>query len=173
MSEKTTFLLAAVCLLVPALGLTAAGLDNLTALMVDLPGWEAGEADGADMTYQGMRAVTVSRNYQNGDRTFDASILIGTQASSAWMPSYREGYKVESPEGVMEVKRINGFLAYEMFETEGGSGGIVVLLLEATKETDPGAVFAVSFEGMSREEAMQIAQRFAWARMKEQVSRLK
>jgi hypothetical protein len=166
-------LLAALCLLVPALGLSAAGLDNLLALMVDLPGWEAEKADGADMTYQGIRAVTASRNYQSGEKTFDVSILIGTQASSAWMPAYKEGYKLETPEGAMEVKKINGFLVYEMFEKAGGSGGIVVLLQEAAKETDTGAVLAVSFEGMDRDEAMKTAQRFSWAKMKAQVGALK
>ena len=173
MSKKTTVLLAAVCFLVPALGLTAAGLDNLTALMVDLPGWEADEADGADMTAEGVRAVTVFRSYRNGDRKFEPTILFGTEASSNWMPDYKEGYKLESPEGVMEVRKINGFLVYEMFETEGGSGGILVLLQESKPGSGGGAVFAISFEGMSREEAMKTAQRFSWSRMKEQIGRLK
>jgi hypothetical protein len=64
-------------------------------------------------------------------------------------------------------------LVYEMFEKAGGSGGIVVLLQEAAKETDTGAVFAVSFEGLGRDEAMKTAQRFSWAKMKEQVGTLK
>jgi hypothetical protein len=173
MKRRSVILLAALCLLVPALGLSAAGVDNLLVLMVDLPGWEAEKADGADMTYQGMRTVTASRNYQSGEKTFAASILIGIQAAAAWMPSYKEGYKVESPEAAMEVRRLNGFLVYEMFEKAGGSGGIVVLLQEAAKETDTGAVFAVSFEGMARDEAMKTAQRFSWAKMKAQVGTLK
>jgi hypothetical protein len=73
----------------------------------------------------------------------------------------------------MAVRRIGGFLVYEVFDKEGGSGGIMVLLQEAAKETDTGAVFAVSCTGLSREEAMKMAQRFSWSRMKEQVGKLK
>jgi hypothetical protein len=155
------------------MGLSAAALDNLLALMVDLPGWEADKADGADMTAQGVHAITASRSYRSGERTFEASILIGTQAVSSWMPTYKEGYKVETPDGTMDVRKIGGFLAWETFEKEGGSGGILVLLQEAPKDTDTGAVFAVSFTGLSGEEGMKMAQRFSWPRMKEEAGKLK
>jgi hypothetical protein len=72
---------------------------------------------------------------------------------------------------MMEVRRIGGFLVWEMFEKEGGTGGIVVLLQEAARETDTGAVLAVSFAGLSREEAMKMAQRFSWPRIREQANR--
>jgi hypothetical protein len=173
MKRKITFLLLAVCFLVPAFHLAAAELEGLKALMIDLPGWSADPADGADMSYGGMRAVTASRDYRSGERSFDASILIGTQAASTWMPTYTEGYKMETPEGAVQVSRIGGFLVWEMFEKEGGSGGILVLLVKAAKEADTGAVFAVSFEGMSREEAMKTAQRFNWSRMRDQAGALK
>jgi len=173
MKKPYLVLAAAFCFLVPAIGLSAAALDNLLALMVDLPGWEADKADGADMTSQGIHAVTASRSYRSGERTFEASILIGMQAVSSWMPTYKEGYKVETPDGSMDVRKVGGFLVWEAFEKEAGSGGILVLLQEAPKDTDTGAVFAVSFTGLNREEAMKMAQRFSWPRMKEQANRMK
>jgi hypothetical protein len=173
MNKPWLFLLAVVALISQAPGLYAAGFDALLPLMVDLPGWEAEKADGADMSASGMRAVTVYRSYQSGDRTFEASILIGTQASSTWMPDYKEGYRMETPEGLLEVKKINGFLVFSSFENEGGSGGIVVLLQNAASTSDTGAVLAISFEGLAREEALKMAQLFNWAKMKEQVARLK
>ncbi len=60
-----------------------------------------------------------------------------------------------------------------MFENEGGSGGIVVLLQDTASKPDTGAVLAISFEGFAREEALKMAQRFNWAKMKEQVARRK
>jgi hypothetical protein len=90
------------------------------------------------------------------------------------MPDYEEGYRMETPEGLMEVKKIAGFLVYYMFERESNSGGIVVLIQEAmASKPDVGAVFAISFEGLPLEEALKTAQRFSWAKMKEQVAKLK
>jgi hypothetical protein len=173
MKKPWLLLLAVVALISQAPGLFAASFDALLPLMVDLPGWEAEAADGADASASGMHAVTVYRSYQSDDRTFDVNVLIGTQASSTWMPAYKEGYKAETPEGIVEVKKINGFLVFSAFENEGGSGGIVVLQLDAASSSDTGAVLSISFEGLAREEALKLAQRFNWAKMKEQAAKLK
>jgi hypothetical protein len=66
---------------------------------------------------------------------------------------------------------VNGFLVWESHETESNSGGVVVLL-QGT-ETESGAVFAISYEGLSREDAMKAAQQFNWARMKTEAAKLK
>jgi hypothetical protein len=60
-----------------------------------------------------------------------------------------------------------------MFESESNGGGIVVLIQEGASKPDSGAVFAVSFEGLALDEALKAAQRFPWAKMKEQVGKLK
>jgi hypothetical protein len=172
MNKRYVLPVAVLALVLPALGLHAAGFDALLPLMVDLPGWEAEKADGAEMSAEGIRAITAYRTYESNDRRFEVTILIGTQASMAWLPDYKEGFKVETPEGVMEVKTINSFLVYSTFERESGSGGIVVLLLDAKSDPDAGAVLAISFEGLSREEALKLAQRFNWSKMKEQVRKL-
>ncbi len=165
--------LLALLLALPVLQAEAAGYDALLPLLVDLPGWEAEPADGADASAQGVRAVTVYRTYESGDRRFEVNLLVGMQAGLAWMPDYQDGYRVETPEGLMEVKRIAGFLVSYMFERENNSGGLVVLIQDAADQPDAGAVFAVSFEGLALEEALKTAQRFSWAKMKEQVGRLK
>jgi hypothetical protein len=173
MNKQLTVLLALLVLVLAPFGLFAESFDALLPLMVDLPGWEAEKADGADMSASGVRAITAYRSYARGERTFEATILIGMQAAAAWMPNYQEGYKMETPEGVLEVKKINGFLVFYIFEQEGGSGGIIVLLQDAKSKADLQSVFSVSFAGLSREEALQMAQRFSWQKMKEQVARIK
>jgi hypothetical protein len=162
----------ALVLVSPAYQAEAAGYEALLPLLVDLPGWEAEPADGADASVEGMRAVTVYRTYESGDRTFEVNLLIGLQAGMTWMPDYKDGYKVETPEGLMEVKKIAGFLVYYLFENQ----------LRGHRGADPGddcrqtrhrRVFAISFEGLALDEALKTAQRFSWAKMKEQVGRLK
>lgn len=113
------------------------------------------------------------RTYESGDRRFEVNLLIGMQAGMAWMPNYPEGYRMETPEGLLEVKRIAGFLVFYTFEQAGSSGGIVVQLQDGTATPDTAAVFAISFEGLPLDEALNTAQRFSWARMKEQVGKPK
>jgi len=165
--------LLALLLALPVLQAEAAGYDALLPLLVDLPGWEAEPADGADASAQGMRAVTAYRTYESGDRRFEVNLLIGSQAMMTWMPDYKEGFKVETSEGLMEVKKIAGFLVFYTFEREGNSGGILVLLQDPGNKPEMGAVLAISFEGLALDEALKNAQRFPWARMKEQVGKLK
>ena len=174
--NRTVMLFLAVLTLAlvgPALQVYAAAYDALLPLLVDLPGWEAEPADGADASAQGMRAVTAYRTYESGDRRFEANLLIGSQAVMTWMPDYKEGFKVETTEGLMEVKKITGFLVFYTFEREGNSGGILVLLQDSGNKPEMGAVLAISFEGLALDEALKNAQRFPWARMKEQVGKLK
>lgn len=158
-------------LALPALGASAAALDALLPLMIDLPGWQAEKADGADMSAAtGAKAVAVFRTYQDGDRKFEVSVLVGMQASASWLPDYKEGYKTESAGAVIEVRRIGGFLVYDSFETESKSGGIIVLL-QAAQDGD--AILGVSYEGLSREEGMALAQKFNWPKMKAEAAKLK
>ncbi len=173
MKKYAVILLALLASVLPAIEAGAASYDSLLPLLVDIPGWEAEPADGADASAAGMRGVTASRTYESGERRFEASILVGMQAGMSWMPDYKEGFKMETPEGVMEVKETGGFLVSSMFEKESRSGGIIVLLQDGAGNPDTGAVFAVSFEGLALEEAMKTAQRFSWAKMKEQAAKLK
>jgi hypothetical protein len=163
----------ALVLAYPALQAQATGYDALLPLLVDLPGWEAEPADGADASAQDARAITAYRTYESGEHRFEVNLLIGTQAMMSWMPDYREGFKMETPEGLMEVKRIAGFLVFYTFEREDASGGILVLLQDPGSRPEMGAVLAISFEGLALDEALMTAQRFSWARMKEQVGKLK
>ncbi len=160
-------------LALPAAVSFASDYDGFLPLLIDLSGWNAEPADGADASAAGMKAVTANRTYENGDRKIEANLLVGTQAGAAWMPDYKEGYKMETPEGIMEVKKINGFMVSYIYEKESKSGGIVVLLQDDPSKPDMGAVFAINFEGITLDEALKTAQRFSWQKMKDQAARLK
>jgi len=173
MKKRHVLILAVLLLLFPALGVFAAGYDPLLPLLVDLPGWQAEPADGADASVSGVRAVTAFRTYESGERRFEVNILIGMQAGLTWTPDYQEGFKMETPEGLMEVKKIGGFLVFYTFAREDNSGGIFVQLLYSADKPESGAVLAISFAGLPLEEALKTAQRFSWAKMKEQATKLK
>lgn len=166
-------LVAVLCgLLLPA-GLFADASAPLLPLLVDLPGWEGNEAEGMDLSASGARAVIASRAYESGDKTLDASILFGIQAQTAWNPGYKEGFKVENPGGVMEVRRIDGFLVYYGFDKSDVTTGVVVLLLEGPQGSDTGGVLVLSFEGVPLDEALKTAQRFDWRKMKATLAAIK
>jgi hypothetical protein len=173
MNKQFTILLALCMLVLAPIALSAESFDALLPLLVDLPGWQAEKPDGVDLSESGQRAISATRSYTNGERTFEATILIGMQVSTVWMPNYKEGLKVETPDGLMEVKKINGFLVFDVFAQEGGSGGIGVLLQDSQSKSGLQAVFALSYEGLSREEAMKNAQLFSWQKMKDQAAKLK
>jgi len=175
MNKRITIFLAVLAMLLglPALQAFAADYDALLPLLVDLPGWEAEPAEWADASAEGVRTVIVYRGYASGDRRFEVSLVVGMQAELTWLPDYQEGYRVQTPEGLMEVKKIAGFLVYYTFEAEDNSGGIAVLLQPAGSKPEQGAVLAVDFQGLPLEEALKTVQRFNWAKMKEQAGKLK
>jgi len=170
--RRCLVLAVALCGLLPA-GLFADASAPLLPLLVELPGWEGNEAEGFDMSASGARAVMASRSYESGDKSLDVTILFGIQAQTAWNPGYKEGFKVENPGGVMEVRRINGFLAYYTFDNSDTSAGVVVLLHEGPQGSDTGGVLVLSFEGVPLDDALKIAQRFDWKKMKATLAAIK
>jgi hypothetical protein len=165
--------LALVLAMAPAV-LFAASYDPLLPLLVDLGGWEAEAAEGVDLAMAGMKGVTVVREYTSGDKEMSVSLLTGAQAGITWASEYKEGFKLESTEGSMEVRKIGGFLVYHVYDKDDASGGFVVLLLEAAADKpESGAVFVLSFEGMPLDDALKLAQKFDWKKMKDAAGTVK
>ena len=155
-------------------GLFAAAYDSLLPLLVDIAGWQGGKAEGIDLSQAGMQGVTVVREYQSGGKGLTASIMVGSQAGITWMPDYKEGFKGESEEGSMEVKRINGFLVYQIYNKNDSTGGLVVLLIETTADKPgSGALLVISFEDTPLDEGLKLAQKFDWKKMKDAAAKVK
>jgi hypothetical protein len=174
MSKTITVLMAALFLLAVPAGLFAAAFDPLLPLLVDIAGWQAEKAEGIDLSQAGMQGVTVVREYKSGGKGLTASIMLGSQAGITWMPDYKEGFKGESEEGSMEVKRINGFLVYQIYNKGDATGGVVVLLIETIPDKPgSGALLVVSFEDMSLDEGLKLAQKFDWKKIKDAAAKVK
>jgi hypothetical protein len=169
----TVFLTVLLLLAVPA-GLFAAAYDSLLPLLVDIAGWQGEKAEGIDLSQAGMQGVTVVREYKSGGKGLTAAIMLGSQVGITWTPEYKEGFKAQTEEGSLEVRKINGFLAYTAYNKDNASGGIVVLLIETTPDKpDSGALLVVSFEDLPLDEGLKLAQKFDWKRIKDAAAKVK
>jgi hypothetical protein len=174
MRKTITILMAALFLLAVPAGLFAAAFDSLLPLLVDLAGWQAGKAEGIDLSQAGMQGVTVVREYTSGEKGLTASVMLGSQVGITWMPDYKEGFKAETEEGSLEVRKINGFLVYQAYNKDDASGGLVVLLIETTADKPgSGALFVASFEGIPLDEGLKLAQKFDWKKIKDAAGKVK
>ena len=161
-----------VLLLVP-LVLFAASFESLLPLLVNLPGWKANEAEGADLSSVGSKGITAVRNYSRGDSTLDVVIMVGMQVQGVWNAGYKEGLKTEDAETSIQVQKIDGFLVTTGVDKKrSDSGGVFVLLKEVAGKPDSGAVFALSYEGLKLDEALKLARNFDWKKIKAAVEKL-
>jgi hypothetical protein len=145
--------------------------ESLTPLLIDLGGWSAESPEGMDLNYGGTKAITATREYSQRDKSISAAIMVGQQMQGTWNPVYQEGFRMESSEGSMAVERIRGFLVFHSFDKTESEGAIVILLQEASPDGSGGAVFLFGFDGLSKDEAMKLAQKFDWDAMKNRVSK--
>ena len=158
---------------VPA-GLFAASYDPLLPLLVDLAGWKADPAEGIDFAQAGMSGVSEFREYPSGKQALSATIILGMQVGLTWMPEYKEGYKGESTEGSVEVRRIGGFLVYQIYDKADATTGLVVLLVEPVADKPgSGALFVLDLGTMSIDDGLKLAQKFDWKKMKDAAAKVK
>jgi len=165
-------LLISIFILNPAILVYAASYEAFFPFLINLSGWEAEKPDGADINMAGVTAISAARKYTSGNKKFEAAILIGQMMMGAWNPGYQEGFKMETPDIMMEIKKINGFMVFNSYEKNKSSGLIMVLLKEAMMEGSAGAVFSFSFNGIESEAALKLAQKYDWKKVKEKVEEI-
>jgi hypothetical protein len=175
MQKKIGILLAVLFLAMTApAGLFAASFDPLLPLLVDLPGWKADAAEGIDMAQAGMSGITVFREYTSGGKGLTATILVGAQAGLTWTAAYKEGFKQDTTEGSGEVRKVNGFLVYLVYDKTDASTGLIVLLLQPVADkAGSGALFALDLGTMPLDEGLKLAQKFDWTKMKDAAGKVK
>jgi hypothetical protein len=123
-------------------------------LLVDLDGWQGKKPDGMTMEMPNASMTTATRDYQRGPAQLHASVIIGPAAAGALM-STRAGMNIETSEGHVITSTINGLPVTKTFNTQQKSGAIMVAL-------GPSALFSVSYNGISEDEALPLAQKFDW-----------
>ena len=171
--KKSLFIvvLAAICMIAAFTGYSQS-YNSLLPLLVDLSGWNGENPEGMDLDYGGTIAITAAREYEKGDSSITAALIVGHQMQGTWNPAYQEGFKMETTEMSMVVERIKGFLVFHTFDKTSSDGLVMVLLQESSPDGSGGAIFTFAFESVGRDEGMKLAQKFDWNKMKSAVSKL-
>jgi hypothetical protein len=123
-------------------------------LLVDLSGWQGTKPDGMSMQASDASMTTATRDYERGPAQLHASVVIGQAAEGALAP-IQTGMKVQTPEGHMITDTMRGMPVMKTFNTKDKSGVLIVSL-------NKNAMFSFAYEGISEEEALQLAEKFDW-----------
>jgi hypothetical protein len=108
----------------------------------------------------GMNMITASRIYNKGNKEITAMVMIGSEM----MIAGQAGIEMNSSTLKMNTQKINGFDVTTQLDKVNNSGSIIVYL---DKATDSGAYFIVSFTGCDDKEALELAKKFDWKKMKQ------
>jgi len=98
--------------------------------------------------------TTATREYTRGSSQLHASVVTGPAAAGA-LATTKTGMNIETSEGHMISTTIDGFAVAKTYNVPQKSGAIMVAL-------GPAAMFSVSYNGMTEEEAMPLAHKFDW-----------
>ncbi|HLZ00855.1 MAG TPA: hypothetical protein VKR55_01745 [Bradyrhizobium sp.] len=126
-------------------------------LLVDLDGWQGKKPDGMSMEVSNMSMTTANRDYQKGSAQAHASVVVGQSAAGALAP-LQSAMNVQTSEGHMITATMHGMPVMKAFTVKDKSGSLIVAL---GKE----AMFSFSYNGVSEEEALALAEKFDWKAM--------
>ncbi len=145
----------ALFLLWPHSAVTADQLfQRLLPLLVDLAGWQGKKPDGMSMQMADTSMTTATRDYERGPAKVHASVVVGQAAEGALAP-IQTGMKIQTSEGHMITDTMRGMPVMKTFNTKDKSGALIVALSK-------NAMFNLTYEGVSEEEALQLSEKFDW-----------
>lgn len=123
-------------------------------LLVDLDGWQGKKADGMTMDMPNASMTTATRDYRRGAAQVHASVIVGAAATGALAAS-RAGMNIQTSDGHVITTNMNGLSVTKTFSIKEKSGAIIVALAD-------NALFSLSYNGISEDEALPLAQKFDW-----------
>lgn len=167
-------LLVSFAILVVAAAVQAESYQTLYPCLIDLSGWTGGEPTGMNMNISGMVMVNAIRAYSKGNTELTAMIMKGNQAAGGGMQQgndmYGSGMHMDTPEVNMNIQTINGFQVQTVYDKDENSGAVTVFL---TLEQAGGAFFTLSYAGISESEALGLAKKFDWKKIKSKMQSLR
>jgi hypothetical protein len=150
---STVFLI--LCMLWPHSAVRAdQPFQRFLPLLVDLAGWQGEKPDGMSMQMSDTSMTTATRDYERSPAKVHASVVIGQAAEGALAP-IQTGMKIQTSEGHMITDTMRGMPVMKTFNTRDKSGALIVALSK-------NAMFSLAYEGVSEEEALQLADKFDW-----------
>jgi len=144
----------------------AAETNSLKHLLIDLNNWDAEKPEDMSMDMGEMKMTSATRNYTKDKQEITTMIMIGTNAMTQ---GQMQQMNVESEEAKVSVATIDGFQTHISYDKKENSGALIVFL--SNSETQ-GAMFMFSFKGMSEKDALSLAKKFNWEKMKASVEKL-
>jgi|ERR1700733_11873901 hypothetical protein len=150
------FALAALCtsLLQSSAVRADQAFQRFLPLFVDLDGWQGKKPDGMTMDMPNASMTTATRDYQRGAAQLHATVITGPAAIGA-LASTKAGMNIETGEGHVITSTINGLTVTKTYNIAQKSGAILVAL-------GPSALFSVSYNGITEDEALPLAEKFDW-----------
>lgn len=152
MKVRGMFLAAWLLAAGPALAEPA--FQRLLPLLVDLPGFTAGKADGMTLDTGQGAMTTANRHYRKDDKSLEANVIVG-QAAEGVLAQVGTGIKVETSEGHMLPGEADGFQLLKIFSAQEASGSLLVALGKQ-------AALSVSYKGLSEADALALARKLDW-----------
>jgi hypothetical protein len=128
--------------------------QRLMPLLVDLDGWQGKKPDGMSMEMPNGSMTTATREYQRGPARAHASVVVG-QAAIGGLAPLLTGMNVTTNEGHMLTANMHGMQVMKSYTTAQKSGALLVAL-------DKDAMFSFSYNGMTEDEALALAEKFDW-----------
>jgi hypothetical protein len=166
--------LVSFAILLVAAAVQAESYQTLYPCLIDLSGWTGSEPTGINMNMSGMVMINSTRTYSKGNKELTANIMKGNQVFGMGgiqgTGMQGSGMHMESPEVNMTIKTINGFQVQTFYDKEENSGAVTVFL---THEQAGGAFFTLSYAGISESEAIELAKKFDWEKIKSKIQSLR
>ncbi len=167
-------LLVIFAILVVTAAVQAESYQTLYPCLIDLSGWTGSEPTGMNMNMSGMVMINSTRTYSKGNKELTAVIMKGNQAfgmgGMQGSGMQGSGMHMETPEVNMNVKTINGFQVQTVYDKKENSGSVTVFL---THEQTGGAFFNLLYAGISEKEAIGLAKKFDWKKIKSKIQSLR
>ena len=146
--------LIAAWLLQPTTAFADQAFQRFLPLFVDLDGWQGKKPDGMTMETPGNAMTTATRDYTHGRSQLHAAVVTGAAAAGAMAPM-QAGMTYETTEGHMITATVSGFPVMKTYNTAQKSGALLI-------ELSPTALLTISYNGMTEDEALPLAQKFDW-----------
>jgi hypothetical protein len=138
----------------PSAGHAEQAFQRFLPLLVDLDGWQGKKPEGMSMEMTNASMTTATREYQRGAAHLNAAVMIGQAAAGALAPT-KTGMNIETTDGHVITSTINGLPVTKTYNIKQKSGAIMVALGDS-------ALFTVSYNGMTEDEVLPLAQKFNW-----------
>ncbi|MBL8674221.1 MAG: hypothetical protein IPK81_07365 [Rhodospirillales bacterium] len=159
--------LAALAPLAAALPLGAAAQSHkaLAALLVDVPQWKGGKADGMSVQMQGQDMTWATREYKRGDAEITAILGIGhPMGAQVQMMGLAGGGAAPEP------VTVKGFPVFSMYDKADRAGIVIVSLTSGNPFNTQAAAaptLMIQFTRVGPDEALSFAERFDLAAMRD------